>query len=121
MTPVGPQPQHTDSVELTAGETGTLAVVPTPTTTQTAVPGLVLSKPNKRRKIGAVVGGIVSGVVVIAAALGVFLWYARVKRRKATSAAATVIFANRSLSFREKGAKNTDGPHDVPLDTIRAA
>ncbi|KAI0246211.1 hypothetical protein BJV78DRAFT_177447 [Lactifluus subvellereus] len=105
-----------DAIEVIAGETGTLAVRPTPTTTQTVVPGL--SHPSKR-KIGAVIGGIVGGVVVVVvAALGLFLWHARVKRRKATREAAAIIFGNRALPLREKGAKSRDGSHEVPMEAI---
>jgi hypothetical protein len=111
---------NTDGIEVIAGETGTLAILPTPTTTQTAVPGLPHSTSNRRKKIGAVIGGIVCGVLIVAAALGLFFWHARVKRRKVTRAAASVIFANRALPPWEKGAKSADGPHDVPLDAIRA-
>ena len=89
---------------------------PTPTTTQTVVPGLPHS--SSKRNIGAIIGGIVGGVVVVVAALGLFLWRARVKRRKATRAAATVIFANRALPLREKGAKSGGGSQEVPLEAI---
>jgi hypothetical protein len=63
------------------------------------------------------------GGIVVAVSLPLFLWRARVKRRKAKRAAAAVILANRSLPLREnpeKGTKSEDGgPDDIPLDTIR--
>ncbi|KAH9952298.1 hypothetical protein BGW80DRAFT_1260935 [Lactifluus volemus] len=111
-----------DAIELDPGATGVLEIPPTPTTTRTVVPGLSTHH-NRTSKIGAVIGGLIGGVIAVAAALALFLWRARVKRRKATRAAAAVILANRSLSLREKGAKGGEegggGPHDVPLDTIR--
>jgi predicted membrane-bound spermidine synthase len=92
-------------------------VLPTPTTTQTVVPGLT-HQSSKGRKIGAVIGGIVCGIVVVVAALGLFLWRARVKRRRATRAAAAVMLANRALHLREKGAKTRDESHEVPLEAM---
>jgi hypothetical protein len=83
-----------DATEVVAGETGTLAIVSTPTSFAAA---------NSRADI--------------------FLRRARVKRRKAKRAAAAVILANGSLALREnpeKGTKTADeGPDDIPLDTFR--
>jgi len=106
---------------------GTLAATPTPTTTETSVPGLSASqahflgkKDHSKPKIAGIVGGIFGGLAIVGAAATLWLWRARVKRRKATRAAAEVIFANRALPLQEKTTRvgEESQPGDVPLDVI---
>jgi hypothetical protein len=121
---------HTDRVEIIPGEPATMTSIPAPTTTSTSVPGLsssqaqyLLSKANsgdRARKIGAIVGGILSGIALVAAAVALLLWRARVKRRRVTRKAAEIIFANRALPLQEKVFKGKDQeePHDVVAEAI---
>jgi hypothetical protein len=87
--------------------------LPAPTSTATSIPGLSSSQAqylasktttssNNARKIGAIVGGVLGGVVLVAAAVALFLWRARVKRRRATRDATAVIFAKGDLAMQEK-------------------
>jgi len=112
-----------------AGVSGTLSPIPTPTATQTVVPGLSPSQADfasensghrsSSRKTAAIVGGVLSGVVFIALSVTLLLWRQRVNRRKTTRKAASVIFANRPVPLQEKVSRsNRDGP---PPDVIRDA
>lgn len=117
-------------VEIIPGEPAIMTSIPAPTTTSTSVPGLSSSQAqyllsrgtssDKSRKIGAIVGGVLSGIAIIAAAVALFLWRARIKRRRMTRKAAEVIFANRALPMQEKVPKNKDQeePHDVVAEAI---
>lgn len=103
-----PPTQPTDNTEVTSGESGSLSPLPTPTTTQTSVPGLASSQlPSKNghgkgKSVGGIVGGILSGIAFIVASVGLLLWRARIKRRRTTRAAASMIFANRAMPLQEK-------------------
>ncbi|KAI9436124.1 hypothetical protein F5148DRAFT_25864 [Russula earlei] len=110
-----------DNVEVAPGQTGSLSVQPTQTTTQTSVPGLssnqtqFMSKKNghsRAGKVGGIVGGILSGLLVIAVALALWIWRARIKRRRMTRTASSMIFANRPIML-EKVARDRYEPHDV--------
>ena len=105
--------------------------LPAPTTAQTSVPGLsssqaqyisskTKSSSSNSRKIGAIVGGVLSGIVLVAASVALFLWRARVKRRKTTRKAAEVIFANHAMPMQEKVFKPRDQeePRDVVSEAI---
>jgi hypothetical protein len=117
-----------DNTELPAGESGALSPLPTPTTTQTVVPGLSSSQAafvsknsghSSKNKTAAIVGGILSGIAFIALAVALLLWRQRIKRRKTTRAAASIIFANRAVPLQEKvSRRNRDEP---PLDLVQDA
>ncbi len=109
-----------------ANHTGTLPPLPTPTTTQTSVPGLSSSQAHFASKnrnhhsnvTGAIVGGVLGGIVFIALTIALFLWRQRIKRRNTTKAAAAVILRNR-VPLEEKVPKmNGDEP---PPDVIANA
>src|SRR6266852_8954781 len=107
-----------DSPEVAAGQSGTLSPLPTPTTTQTSVPGLSSSqaqfmskKSHHSSNTAAIVGGVLGGIVFIALTVVLMLWRQRIKRRKATRAAAAVILGNRAVPLQEKVSKrNQDDP-----------
>jgi Ca2+/Na+ antiporter len=91
--------------------------LPAPTSTQTSVPGLSSSqaqylasktKSNRARKIGAIVGGVLSGIALVAASVALFLWRARINRRRTTRKAAEIIFANQAMPMQEKVFKGRD-------------
>jgi len=115
-----------DNVEVGSNQTGT-SVRPSPTTTHTAVPGLSslqaqfvstnVSGHKKKNTLGIVLG-ILSGILVIAVVAALWLWGARVKRRKMTRAAASVIFANQAFPLQEKGAKDRYEPRNVFQEAI---
>jgi tellurite resistance protein TehA-like permease len=98
---------------VTSGESGTLSPLPTPTTTQTAVPGLTsdqahfTSKGHHSNKTAAIVGGVLGGIAFIALSVGLLLWRQRIKRRKATRAASAIIFANRAVPLQEKVSRRS--------------
>lgn len=105
---------------MAAGQSGTFSPVPTPTTSQTAVPGLssaqvqfISKKGHHGNNIGAIVGGVLGGIVFIVSTIALMLWRQRIKRRKATSAAAAVIFGNRAVPLQEKKRNRDDPPPDV--------
>jgi hypothetical protein len=112
--------------ELIANQTGTLSPPPTPTTTQTSVPGLSSSQANfasnnrnyHRNETVAIVGGVLGGLVFIALTIALFLWRQRIKRRKATKEAAAVILRNRVPLQEKVPKKNGDEP---PPDVIANA
>jgi hypothetical protein len=111
-----------DSPEVAGGQSGTLSPIPTPTTTQTSVPGLSNSQAqfvNKGNGHGsntaAIIGGVLGGIVFIVLTVGLMLWRQRVKRRKATRAAAAVILGNRAVPLQEK--KNREDPHPDAFST----
>jgi len=102
--------------------------LPAPTTSSTAVPGLSSSQAqwlssktkghsNKGKKIAAIVGGTLCGIALVAASVGLWLWRARIKRRRTTRAAAAVIFANRAMPMQEK----VSGRRDEPVDAVPEA
>ena len=103
--------------------------LPAPITTQTSVPGLSSSQANyfsaktkggnRARKIGAIVGGVLSGIVLVAAAVALFLWRARVKRRRTTRKATDIIFANQAMPMQEKVSKGRD-QEEEPRDAVQA-
>lgn len=105
-----------DATEVSAGQPGTLAAPATPTTTQTAVPGLsstqaaiVSHGSSSSKKIGAIVGGVLGGLAFIAATVGLLLWRARVRRRTATRVAAAAMFPGRTaLPLQEKLGKKEE-------------
>lgn len=102
-----------DSPEVTASESGSLSPLPTPTTTQTAVPGLTsdqahfTSKSHHSNKTAAIVGGILGGIAFVVLSMGLFLWRQRIKRRKTTRAASAIIFANRAVPLQEKVSRRS--------------
>ncbi|KAH9021570.1 hypothetical protein EDB85DRAFT_2000123 [Lactarius pseudohatsudake] len=105
-----------DATEVNAGQPGTLAAPATPTTTQTAVPGLsstqvaiVSHGSSSSKKIGAIVGGVLGGLAFIAATVALLLWRARVRRRTATRVAAEAMFPGRTaLPLQEKLGKKEE-------------
>jgi hypothetical protein len=114
-------PVMKDNAEVGSNQTGAL-VRPSPTSTQTAVPGLsslqaqFVSNEFSHKKAKHTVGivlGILSGIVVTGVVAALWLWRTRVKRRKMTRAAASVIFANRAFPLQEKGARDHYEPRDV--------
>jgi len=50
---------------------------------------------NKARKIVAIVGGVLGGIVLITASVALPLWRARTRRRRTTRTAAAIIFSGR--------------------------
>jgi len=123
---------HTDQVEISPGEPATMTSLPSPTTSQTAVPGLSSSqaqfwssmekdRSNKARKIAAIVGGVLGGIVLVAASVALLLWRARTRRRRTTRAATAVIFSNRrdrAMQMKENVSKPINRPLDIPPETI---
>jgi hypothetical protein len=121
-----------DSTELPAGESGTLSPLPTPTTTQTAVPGLSSSQAqflfdnngghhdSSGKKTAAIVGGILSGIAFIVLSVALLLWRQRIRRRKTTRKASAIIFANRAVPLQEKVSRRNrdEPPPDVVQDAI---
>jgi hypothetical protein len=105
---------HTDQVEISPGQAAKMTSLPAPTSTATSIPGLspsqeqylasktMTSSNNNARRIGAIVGGVLGGVVLVAAAVALFVWRARVKRRRATRDATAIIFAKGDLAMQEK-------------------
>jgi hypothetical protein len=102
--------------------------LPAPTTKATTVPGLSSSQAkyfssktkgsDRARKIGAIVGGVLSGIVLVAASVALFLWRARSKRRRTTRKAAEIIFANHAMPMQEKVFKGRD--QEEPRDVVSA-
>src|SRR6266576_5966668 len=97
-----------DSPEVAAGQSGTFSPLPTPTTTETFVPGLSASQAqfaskdhghhsSNKNKIAAIVGVVLGGIVFIVLTIVLMLWRQRIKRREATRAAAAVIFGSRAV------------------------
>jgi len=89
--------------------------LPAPTTKETSVPGLSSSQAqyfafkttgksssNNARKIAAIIGGVLGGMILVAVSVALFVWRARVKRRKATRYAAEVMLTKGTLPTREK-------------------
>ncbi|KAI9443925.1 hypothetical protein H4582DRAFT_1917847 [Lactarius indigo] len=104
-----------DATEVNAGQPGTLAAPATPTTTQTAVPGLASTlvpashNGSSAKKIGAIIGGVLGGLAFIAATVALLLWRARIRRRTATRAAAAAMFPGRTaLPLQEKLGKKEE-------------
>ena len=101
--------------------------LPAPTTSSTAVPGLSSSQAqflssktkgsNKGKKIAAIVGGTLCGIALVAASVALFVWRARVKRRKTTRAAASVIFGTHAMPMQEKVSR----PQEEPVDAVPEA
>jgi tellurite resistance protein TehA-like permease len=115
-----------DSPEVAAGQPGTLSPLPTPTTTQTSVPGLSsyqaqFAKDNGHHsnKTAAIVGGVLGGIIFIVLTIVLMLWGQRIKRRKATRAAAAVIFGNHAVPLQEKVSKRNQD--DLPPDVVSSA
>lgn len=116
-----------DMPEVAGGQSGTLSPLPTPTTTQTSVPGLSSvqaqfaskSLSHHSNNTGAIVGGVLGGIVFIVSTIVLMLWIQRVKRRRATRAAAAVILGNHAVPLQEKvSRRNQDEP---PSDVISRA
>jgi hypothetical protein len=108
-----------DSPELAAGQSGSISALPTPTTTQTAVPGLSSAQAQFMSKhdhhgsnTAAIVGGVLGGIIFIASTIVLMLWYQRIKRRRTTRAAAAVILGNRGVPLQEKKRNRDDPPPD---------
>jgi hypothetical protein len=109
---IGSHKMTIDSPEVAGDQSGTLSPLPSPTTTQTSVPGLSDSQAQFAEGKGhhanraAIIGGVLGGIVFIVLTVGLMLWRQRIKRRKATRAAAAVILGNRGVPLQEK--KNRD-------------
>jgi hypothetical protein len=108
-----------DATEVKAGGPGTLAAPATPTTTQTAVPGLsptLVSHAQggpSSKKIAAITAGLLGGLAFIVAFVVLLLWRARIRRRKSTRVAAAAMFPGRTaVPLQEK--KKQDGGVVVP-------
>jgi hypothetical protein len=118
-----------DSPEVAAGQSGTFSPLPTPTTTETSVPGLsssqaqFTSKHNGQHssKTAAIVGGVLGGIVFIVMTIVLMLWRQRIKRRKATRAAAAVIFGSRAVPLQEKVSKRNRDDSPPPPDVVSSA
>jgi hypothetical protein len=116
-----------DSPEAAAGQSGTLFPLPTPTTTQTSVPGLSSSQAqftskdhgHHSNKTAAIAGGVLGGIVFIVLTIVLMLWRQRIKRRKSTRAAAAVIFGDRPVPLQEKVSKRSQD--DPPSDVVSSA
>jgi len=109
-----------DGTEVGAGGPGSLASPATPTTTQTAVPGLLSSQlashahgSSSSKKIAAITGGLLGGLAFLAAVVALLLWRARIRRRNATRVAASAMFPG-AVPLQEKVAKKKDGGVVVP-------
>jgi len=104
-----------DATEVNAGQPGTLAAPATPTTTQTSVPGLsstqLPSLSHSSKRVPAIVGGVIGALAFIAAAVGLMLWHARFRRRRATRLAAAAMFP--AVPLKEKHTKTTDDAESV--------
>jgi hypothetical protein len=109
------RPLRTDATEVNAGQPGTLAAPATPTTTQTSVPGLsstqLPSHSHSSKRVPAIVGGVIGALAFIAAAVGLMLWHARFRRRRATRLAAAAMFP--AVPLKEKHTKTTDDAESV--------
>jgi len=110
-----------DRPEVSSGKSGTLSHQPTPTTTQTSVPGLSSSQAQFASKgnhhsnhTAAIVGGVLGGIVFIALTIVLMLWGQRVRRRRATRTAATFILGNNAVPLQEKMSKRKPPPDVVP-------
>jgi hypothetical protein len=110
-----------DSPEVAGGQSGTLSPLPTPTTTQTSVPGLSSSQAkfsenggHHSNNIAAIVGGVLGGIFFIGLTIALMLWRQRIKRRKATRAAAAVILGNRGVPLQEKRNREDSLPGVIP-------
>jgi hypothetical protein len=104
------------------GQSGALSPLPTPTTAQTSVPGLSSFQAKFASKkghhgsgstIAGILSGVLGGIVWIAGTIALILWRQRVKRRKATRAAAAVIFGNRAVPLQEKRNRDDPPPEDI--------
>jgi hypothetical protein len=118
-----------NQVEISPGEPATMTSLPTPTSSQTTVPGLSSSQAhflssklnphnNTGRKIAAIVGGILSAIALVAASVALLLWRARIKRRRTTRAASVIIFANQAMPMQEKVSRSQDEPRDAVPEAI---
>jgi len=112
-----------DATEVNAGGPGTLAAPATPTTTQTAVPGLSSTQVassqthggSSSKKIAAITGGLLGGLAFLAAFVALLLWRARIRRRKSTRVAAAAMFPGRiAVPLQEKKKQQQDGGVVVP-------
>jgi|SRR6266404_2714277 len=107
------------------GQAGKLAASPAPTTTQTTVPGLSSSQlgsvhhSSSKNKIGAIVGGLLGGLALLATAVFFFLWRARLRRRQATRAAAASMFPV-VVPLQEKKEKGPIYPPTVGAESAQA-
>jgi len=119
-----------NGTEVIAGESGSISPLPTPTSTQTAVPGLSSSQAqfvssndssHHSNKTAAIVGGILSGIAFIALSVTLLLWHQRVKRRRRTRKAASIILANRAVPLQEKASRRSRGDELPPDAVIRHA
>jgi len=89
-----------------------------PTTTQPSVPGLSSSQSpfvskysHHSNKTAAIVGGVLGGIVFIVLTIVLMLWRQRIKRRRATRAAAASILSNLAVPLQDKVSKrNQDDP-----------
>ena len=118
-----------NGTEVIAGESGSISPLPTPTSTQTAVPGLSSSQAqfvsgndssHHSNKTAAIVGGILSGIAFIALSVTLLLWHQRIKRRRRTRKAASIILANRAVPLQEKASRSR-GDELSPDAVIRDA
>jgi TctA family transporter len=101
--------------------------LPAPTSSSTAVPGLSsaqahflsskLKGSHNGKKIAAIVGGTLCGIALVAAFVALYVWRARVKRRKTTRAAAAVIFGTHAMPMQEKVSR----PREEPVDAVSEA
>jgi len=117
-----------NQVEISPGEPATMTSLPTPTSSQTTVPGLSSSQAhflssklhpnNMGRKTAAIVGGILSAIALVAASVALLLWRARVKRRRTTRAASVIIFGNQAMPMQEKVSRSQAEPRDAVPDAI---
>lgn len=110
-----------NAIEVSGGQPGTLAAPATPTSTQTAVPGLSSTQlatahaHSSSKKTAAIVGGVVGGLAILATAVGLLLWRARVRRRRATRVAVAAMFpGSTALPLQEKFTKKEDGAAVLP-------
>ena len=114
-----------DSPEVAGGQSGALSHLPTPTTTQTSVPGLSPSQAqfthngHHSNKTVTIVGGV-GGGIVLTIVLMLWQWRQRIKRRNATRAAAAAVLGNRTVPLQEKVSKRNrdDPPPDVVSNAI---
>jgi hypothetical protein len=106
--------------------------LPTPTTTQTAIPGLSSSQAqfwadaqkdhsDNAGTIAAIAGGVIGGIVLVMALVALLLWRARIRRRRTTRAASAIIFPNprdRAMRMKRSISKPINRPLDAPAEVI---
>jgi hypothetical protein len=76
---------------------------------------------DNTRTIAAIAGGVIGGIVLVMALVALLLWRGRIRCRRTTRAASTIIFPNprdRVMQMKKSISKPINRPLDAPAEVI---